>query len=422
MTTKIAVIGSADFINNIFSIAPRIEDIEIEPYVYQQPQEAAELIRLLKPCDAVFYSGVLPFYFSKEMQEQLPIPVLFLEQDEMAISSSLLSINYHQNIAIERISIDLIDSSFVENVLTDIGIDRAPRHVMDYADMLPNKFDATEIIDFHHSRFKSGETDFALTSVHAVYDELQQLGVPSQRMLDPTKALIRGLQDAKAQAESAKNHSATVAVSYISLPVPHGVQNNYLDVFANYIHASVQQIDDSSFKLYSTRGDIESLMKNGAFHELLLNWQEPVTVGFGYGATTAEAEQNAKIARSFATKHENESCGYILTEEKELLGPYPKENKTQRLRNDHPELLQIAKETKLSPANLSKIIQFSKSRQSLQFTAADLSNYLQVTRRSTERILKKLVDHGSVKIVGEEMTYQQGRPRAIYELNIPIYR
>lgn len=61
----------------------------------------------------------------------------------------------------------------------------------------------------------------------------------------------------------------------------------------------------------------------------------------------------------------------------------------------------------MSPATLSKIIQFSKSRQSLQFTAADLSDYMQVTRRSTERILKKLVNPGLVKIVGEEMTYQK---------------
>ena len=46
--------------------------------------------------------------------------------------------------------------------------------------------------------------------------------------------------------------------------------------------------------------------------------------------------------------------------------------------------MKIAKETKLSPANLSKIIQFSQSHPSLKFTAADLSEYLQVTRRSTE--------------------------------------
>ncbi|MDD1368253.1 hypothetical protein PTB13_09285, partial [Bacillus sp. MHSD17] len=51
---------------------------------------------------------------------------------------------------------------------------------------------------------------------------------------------------------------------------------------------------------------------------------------------------------------------------------------------------------------------------------SDLSEYLQVTRRSTERLLKKLVDYGYAHICGEEMPYQQGRPRAIYELNLPL--
>jgi predicted transcriptional regulator len=81
----------------------------------------------------------------------------------------------------------------------------------------------------------------------------------------------------------------------------------------------------------------------------------------------------------------------------------------------------MAKLTKLSPLNISKLINFSHERQSAQFTSQNLSEYLQVTRRTTERIIKKLVDNGYAKIVGEEMTHQQGRPRTIYELNFATY-
>ncbi|HEY9577558.1 MAG TPA: transcriptional regulator, partial [Pseudobacillus sp.] len=405
----------------LLSVAPQVGEIEIEPYVYNQPEEATELVKHLKPCDALFFSGALPYYFSKEVHESIPIPSLYLEQDETAIAISLLSLISSKNIPMERISIDLTESSFFKNILTDIGIHRAPLHVIDYADKLPNKFDINDIVHFHYSRFQLGKVDLALTSIHAVYDRLIQLGVPAQRMIDPIKSLIHGLQDAKAQAELSKSHSATIAAGYISLKQSEKSQKRHLEAFAHKMNATIQQSAEANFLLYSTRGDIEIVMNSDAFREFLVKWQEPVSVGFGYGFTAAEANQNAKIARSFAFHHEHESCGYILTEDKKLLGPFPRENKTQRLKNDHPELLQIAKETKLSPANLSKIIEFSKFRQSIQFTAADLSDYLQVTRRSTERILKKLVDHGFVKIVGEEMTYQQGRPRSIYELNMPIY-
>ena len=83
--------------------------------------------------------------------------------------------------------------------------------------------------------------------------------------------------------------------------------------------------------------------------------------------------------------------------------------------------MKLAKETQLSPLNISKIIAFNKGRQNTQFTAHDLSEYLQVTRRTTERILKKLVDKDYVRVAGEEMSYQQGRPRTVYILNFAIY-
>lgn len=421
MPTKIAVIGSKDFIDHLVKIIPQIENVEIEPYIYTEPSQATKLIQQLKPCDIVFFSGALPYYFSKEIHEQLPIPCIYLEQDESVIATSLLSIIYHQNIHVDRISIDLMRSSFVANVLRDIGIFRSPQHVIDYEDMLPNEFDITQIIQYHHSRYELGLIDIALTSIHAVYDQLQKLGVPTEKMIDPTHSLVKGLERAKTLAEYTNSRSTAIAVVSVSLLVPANSQINALHNLAHAIHSTLQEITQTNFLLYSTRGDIESFMANDAFSDFIANFMEPVSIGFGYGTTIMEAEQNAIIARSFAENHANSSTGFILTESKELLGPFPKGNKVYRLKNDHPALLQIAKEMKLSPANLSKIIQFSRSRQHLQFTAADLSEYLQITRRSTERIIKKLVDHGSAKIVGEEMTYQQGRPRAIYELTLPIY-
>ncbi|CAM5216327.1 Helix-turn-helix type 11 domain-containing protein OS=Lysinibacillus sphaericus OX=1421 GN=LYSIN_03086 PE=4 SV=1 [Lysinibacillus sphaericus] len=106
---------------------------------------------------------------------------------------------------------------------------------------------------------------------------------------------------------------------------------------------------------------------------------------------------------------------------KKSFGSFPKSAGKLSLKTKDPYILQMAKQTSLSPLNISKIIQFSRERQSSQFTAQNLSEYLQVTRRTTERIIKKLVDHGYANIVGEEMTHQQGRPRTIYELNFATY-
>ncbi|WNS76404.1 HTH domain-containing protein [Bacillus sp. DTU_2020_1000418_1_SI_GHA_SEK_038] len=418
MQTKIAVIGSAEFFERIQAVSNQVSNIELEGYIYQQPQEAEHLIKQIKPCDVVFLSGTLPYLFSKKHHDQLPIPVLYLAQDEMTIASTLLAALYHKNIALNRISMDLFDASIVSNVLDAVDIKTSPLHVRDYENILqqePYNFD--QLVSFHHLLWMQGEIDLAITSVHAVYDQLILQGVPAIRMADPKTALIRGLQDAKAKAEYVKSQASQVAVGYISVDLPNELQRKYLDAFAHEIYATVQQINDSQYILYSTRGDIESMKPddlNGLFSKTLKS-----AVGFGYGATMKEAEKNAMIALGFAEKNESEHCCYILTEKKELQGPFPQMNKGQKLVNDHPDLYLIAQNAKLSPANLSKIIEFSKV--SHHFTSADLADFLQVTRRTAERMIKKLSDHGYIQIAGEEMTYQQGRPRSLYKLNIPIY-
>nr|WP_263323658.1 transcriptional regulator [Neobacillus sp. Marseille-Q6967] len=413
MSIKIAVIGSYEFMERLHTLD--LEDLEIDPYIYKEPKEAAELVRELKPCDAIFFSGALPFYFSKQVLENVNIPALYLAQDEMAVATSLLAIIFTKKIPPERISVDLMDAAILTNVLDESGINQHPLWVMDYQKLLTGPFDLEELVNFHHSLWKQGKIDIALTSVHAVYSRLTQMGVPALRMADPRSSLLRGLQEAKNQAALFKSRAAQVAVGYLSI---ENLQQDQTNKLGQLLQAYVQKLTPSLFVLYSTRGEMEP----NRLHDFLETYPDEITIGFGYGATIKEADQNAKIALRFAEKEDTAKCGYILMENKELLGPFPFETKQHRLKNDNPEFLQIAKQTKLSPANLSKIIEFGKARKSLNFTAADLADYLQVTRRSTERLVKKLVEHGYIKVVGEEMVYHQGRPRALYELNLPIYQ
>jgi CRP-like cAMP-binding protein len=415
LSTRIAVIGSNEFMEQVNSLRTELADIEIVPYIYQEPKEAISIVKNLIPCDIIFFSGALPYFFSKEVRELLPIPSLYIATDEMAVTTSLLSILYHNKIDLERLSIDIIDSSIVSNVLTELNLEPNLVHVLDYQSLLEGHFDLGKIVDYHQKLWTEGKIDLALTSIHAVYDRLHSLGIPAMRIANPRNSLIKGLMKAKSEAELFKSKAAQIAVGYISTKN----QQDRIEEFAHKVQTSYQIIKEDLLVFYSTRGE----MTPSSLQQLMDESESDMIVGFGYGTTLKEAEQHAHIALRFSEKDTTKKCGYLLTEEKELVGPFPQKQvkKQHSLKNDHPELLHIARQTKLSPANLSKIMEFSKSRSSRPFTAVELTNYLQVTRRSTERIIKKLVDNGYIKITGEEMTYHQGRPRAIYELTIPIY-
>ncbi|PFA69748.1 transcriptional regulator [Bacillus sp. AFS015802] len=416
MKTKIALIGSKEFMEHVqTSVAPNLYNIELVPYIYDEPQEASMLMKDLTPCDAVLFSGALPYFFSEQACRTLSVPVLYLEQDETALVTSLLYILHHHGIEPDRVSIDLMDLSFIDHVQSDLHLKNPPRYVMDYKERLPHNFHINDYTDFHRQLFQDGQTELALTSIHAVYDRLVEMHIPCMRMIDPAKSLIRAIEEAHSQSLLSKRKAATIAAARLSIQEWDG-EHERLHELARLMKGTLQKNeDDASFTIYSNRGSIEHFLESTDFLE------HPILAGFGYGPTAAEAEANAQTALSYARKIDPDGCAFILNEEKELSGPYPDKSKKQHLKNDTPEMLSLAKQLKLSPSNLSKIIQFQKSRSSRDFTAAELSDYMQITRRSAERILKKLVDNGSAKIIGEEMTYAQGRPRAIYELTFPIY-
>ncbi|OAT85044.1 hypothetical protein A6P54_19550 [Bacillus sp. MKU004] len=418
MNTKIALIGSRDFTEHVqASIAPRLNGIDLIPYIYSEPQEAEKLISTIVPCDAVLFSGALPYFFTKEACKELTVPVLYLEQDETALITSLFHILQYHEIKPEHVSIDLMDTAFVDHIMTDLHLQNPPQYVMDYKSSLPHNFSINEYATFHQRLFQEGKTRFALTSIHSVYDRLVQLNIPCMRMIDPAKSLMRTINEARSQALLSKRKASTIAA--VRLIVQE--KNSGLQKLVHLMEGTLQKKDDdSAYTVFSNRGSIENLLETAEFHSFF-QVNQPVLAGFGYGHTAAQAEENAETAISFASKYDTESCAFIVNEDKELSGPYPDKNKKQQLKYNHPDMLSLAKQLKLSPANLSKIMQFYRNRTFRDFTAAELSDYMQISRRSAERILKKLVDNGSARITGEEMTYAQGRPRAVYELSFPMY-
>ncbi|MFJ8065870.1 hypothetical protein ACIQYS_14665 [Psychrobacillus sp. NPDC096426] len=411
MDIRIAVLGSANFIERLKGLEHELVSTRLDYYIYQTPVDATEIVKNIKPCDVVFFSGSLPYIFAQEASEKLPVPTHYLKQDEAVITTTLLSVYFSHNISIEHFSIDIIEPRLIQNVLEDIGQQEQFPHML--------KIDATskleDVVKFHAELHQSGRTFLAITSIHAVFHALQGRGVPVIRMLDSKNSILKGLEEAKSKAILAKSESAKIAVGYVQLT--EIISEEIVKKIANTIQANYVQTDTHLYTFFSTQGNVQRALENNTVPHWIDLASNPIKIAFGYGKTVIEATQNAKDALPYAT----ENTAYLLTDHKELIGPYPNNKQQIHLKTNDPKLVQIAKETTLSPANLSKIMQFSRSHSSVEFTAHDLEVYLQVSRRTTERMLKKLVNHGYARVTGGEMTYQQGRPRAIYEFNFSTY-
>lgn len=415
MKIKIAVIGSADFCQRTMQLASALTDIELNSYVYEEPQLAPNLIRSLAPCDAIFFSGSLPYLYAKEALESVPIPSVYLKQDETEIAITLLRLALHRSLDLDRVSIDVRSRQNIEHVLSDLNrpTERPFVHI------LQDNEPIHAITAFHKQLSYQQKTDIAVTSVHAVHEQLQQLNIPVIKMIDPESTILRYLERAKQEAILHKSNSAQIAVGIVQeIGGSHHLEQN-IEKLASILQAHWDR-QNGTFTLFTTMGRIERSLKSNDFLTLFQEMENKAKMAFGCGETIVDATENAHFALNFIHKNDIHSF-YVLDGNKKMHGPFPESGIAIDMKINDPTLVAMANKTKLSPANISKLMAFCQSRQSRQFNAHDLALDLNVSRRTAERILKKLVEFNYATIVGEEMAYKQGRPRALYELELPTY-
>ncbi|MEK5037642.1 transcriptional regulator [Sporosarcina sp. FSL K6-3457] len=415
MKVKIAVIGSHDFCQRTEQLVADRQDIELHSYRYDEPKAAPSLLQTLKPCDAILFSGSLPYFYAQDRLIDFTIPVLYLKQDETAIAITLLHISAKEQVDLNRISIDVREKSLIENVLKDLNqaLELPFIHALDDGDNLQ------DIVAYHKLLSIQGKTDMAITSVHAVYEQLQQQQIPAYKMIDPESSILRTIETAKQQAILQKSKAAQIAVGLIK-GIPHSKDlETSVEKMAALMKAQWNE-QHEGYTLYTTMGNIEFSLRNNEFLSLFQTFATKAKLAFGCGETIVDATENARFALNLIHESDSQSF-YMLDANKKLHGPFPQSNTAIAMKINEPVLVEMADKTKLSPANISKLLLFSQSRHAKQFTATDLALHLNVTRRTAERTLKKMVEFNYITIVGEEMTYRQGRPRALYEFNFPIF-
>lgn len=415
MKIKIAVIGSSDFCQHTEQLVGARKDIELNWYHYDEPSEAPLLLQSLKPCDAILFSGSLPFFYSKKLLDNLSIPVVYLQQDETAVAITLLQLSVQNQQDLSRVSIDVREQAYIDHVLNDLG----QSIKLPFVHLLQDDEQITNITSFHKTLSLQGKTDMAITSVHAVFEQLQHQNIQARKMIDPESTILRSIDQAKQQVLLQKSNSAQIAVGIVKTTSQQRDIEASIAKIATIMQArwSVQSGD---YTLYTSMGNIESALKNKDFLSVFQTLDATAKMAFGCGESIIDATVNADFALNFIQKIDGH-CFYVLDSNKKLHGPFPQSDVTVEMKTTEPVLVQMAEKTKLSPANISKLIQYSQTRQTKQFSANDLAIYLDVSRRTAERTLKKLVEFEYAKIIGEEMTYRQGRPRALYEFTFPAY-
>ncbi|WLR51979.1 HTH domain-containing protein [Bacillus tianshenii] len=438
MNIRVGVISSQQFFERLQQISTQVGGLELVPYLYEKPSEAKGLVQQVTNCDVLFFAGLLPLYIAEEETKKLTIPHTALPLQDLNVIVSIFYILYHHQVELSKLSIDIVDKKTIDEVLAELKLQEMPCSIIDYIHILeqsPEDFGIERIFEHHYRLFKEGRITFVLTSIHAVAERLKEAGIPCTSIIDPEKSLISGLEHAKALGELERSKLSQTAVALVS--VTNMADSREHDIFGQEAHLHLQQIlhhfakrfastlqhvGGQQYVIYSTRGSVEHLTEQLTtlpfLHEAKQELDAIVSVGFGFGMTIRDAEKNAKTALDLARGDAGSNSAYVVTSEKKVIGPLNSQPKQYFVQTQNEALLKAAKEANISISNLHKIIAFQATRTQKGFTSQDLAEYLEVSRRSAERLLKKLLEKHYVKIIGEETPYQKGRPRAVYQLQL----
>lgn len=430
MKIKIAVFGREELVQRINHYVGDQEEIEIVPFIYTNAVETLELMEKAFMCDVYLFGGSLPYLFAKAKIERKRLPAIQVAFDDYMILTSFYRLSNYHDQKLDRISIDVLDNQYVDEVVAELGMEKHEIYTYSYGDDVI--LDIGKICQFHKELYQAGKIDYVLTSLEDVEKKMIEAGIPTSCMVIPKLNLERAIERAKSIATLNKSKSAQIVAGFVQikgfdqLVAKKGETvgqellqklHQILLKFGHQTYASVLPTGSNQFGIFGTKGVLDHITNHyrdfPLLQELARSLGVPVDIGFGLGLTAKQAEDNAKIALETFSQTEESSC-FIVNERKEKIGPLGVTKHVNTSELYHALIHRARLNNELS----YNFIDFINMRNNEPFSANDISTYYQVTKRSAERTIHKLLDGNVIRISGEEKPYVKGRPRKLFELTL----
>lgn len=394
MSIQIAIVGSSAFVATVSHAAPKFDDIRFAYFTYTHPRETAQIAAQLGSYDGVFFSGSFPYaYATPYLNETIAHHVV---QDETVLLTTILYATLAQKLTLDELTIDVNEPERLNDIFTAFTNLTQPAVMKIDPDV-----DFADVFRFHVSH-QQRDSKLAVTSIERVHRQLLEEGFNSQLMIEPVSTVIHHLENLIGQV---RKHLADLSQFAIVLYATTSIAlREHLHTMRHQGHVETQ--DDTTL-LLTTKGEIAHALETAT----LSPRDDDSVIGIGYGSDYQTALEHARIALSASTEQQMR----IVDATKRL--SFPESGESVQYRVTDENAFDIIKRIGISPVNIGKILAFSKRKH--EFTAKELTDYLGVSRRTTERLIKKLHDAGFVDVIGEEMSYAQGRPRAVYIFKLP---
>jgi hypothetical protein len=439
MSFKLGVVGHKE----TFSLVQQIvhdyfNDIElfhVEFGTDDVVDDVVERIRLLmNNCDGMLYSRYDP-YFLISSRLTHTIPVRYVAIDRSHLIASLLRGVIKYGISLTNISLDNFDLKNALEAFASVGVDTNTLKLRLITANINSPGFVRETLAQHIKNYEQG-SELCVTNITSVFLELIEHGIPAVVINPSTESFIHEIRNLMLRHNlrvTAKTSIAVLAINiqykerfqfYREMPLreidEYASAAKLLNLFAEKNDGSVFSLSKSDYRIICHTSTLRSTTYDftdiSIMQGIVSDTAFEINIGIGLGKNVRESEINS-LAALAQSKKQPGSNTHVMIDSQKILGPIVSQSYDLVPESGiDKKLISIAEITGISFHTIHHLYQNSHSRSVTLFTSADIAKVLNITPRSVNRIIGKLIDHGYATIVGRNIMSQKGRPSNMIKL------
>ncbi|MBS5037437.1 MAG: HTH domain-containing protein [Fusobacterium sp.] len=425
---KIAIIGAPDSVKKVYSILSSAYS-EIN-FVTRSTEKIDDMINFIQDIEENvdgFYLTGIGIYSASNEKTNIKKPVVYTKRGITGIVKSFWDFqkdNCGTSILKNmKIGIDVVDEKDFLETLEEFNIKIKSYYLQKYD---YQKTEA-EYLEEYLKKIKSGEINCVFTAFGYIYSALKEKNIPVYRVQATNSEIKKEFKNLLDRIKMSKAENSKISVEIIKILKSERISNNILSdklqfekellAYSQMVDGNIQTLGNDEYLILSNKGLLNAPENINTILSIIKNYSSKgliISIGIGEGNTMFLSEKNARIALKISMGNGNNSI--FFSDGSEVKGPLMEKREILYKNSSDKRILEISKNTGVSTLYLEKIKSIIKKQDKNSFTSAELAEFLNISERSTNRIIKKIIEAGYASVEFEN-SFGAGRPRRKTQFN-----
>lgn len=420
---RIAIVGAGDSVEKIYNIlSKKYKKIE---FILKKEDKIENTLKIIKEIESevegIYLTGI-GVYYSLLNNKELEInkPVVYTKRGSIGLIKSFWELQKDSLIEDNiRLGWDIVEEHIFNEVVKEFDIELKGSYYQKYE---PNKTE-NQYLENYLEKYKSKKINCIFTAFGYIYNKLKEKKIPVYRLqatnieiendfVSLLNKIILNEKNSGLGVQIIKINSNKTGFDKNNLELKMEIEKSLLE-YSKKVEGNIQISDEKEYMIISNidilQGD-ESLKEILALKSRFEGQNEELAVGIGEGKTIFQAERNARVALKLSLTKEGK---IFYSNGKVVKGPLLNSKELEYKRDSDERIKTMAEEIEISPIYLEKIKSMIKKKKKNSFTSIEIAEVLNITTRSVNRIIKKILEKDYAEIVQVESSITAGRPRRI---------